>query len=284
MGLRAFSHANIAIRNGHPRPLCGLLGAKETMNKSVVLLVIVCGVLASSARQASAQGATWADRGFINFNLGVESGSTAMADTRTSSIYEETATVTSTSDFTSGGIYDVGFGIRIWRNLIVGAAYHQEKNDTEGSLTGSVPSPVFFNRPRTLTQAVPELERKEQATHLQIGWVVPIGSKFDVMVFGGPSFFRLQQDTVSEVTFVEQGGAFTTVAAREERTTRKKSQTGYNVGADATYIVWQNDSVRVGAGGFVRFAQADMDIEMLSSSQPTKVGGVQFGFGARLRF
>ena len=28
----------------------------------------------------------------------------------------------------------------------------------------------------------------------------------------------------------------------------------------------------------------DTDIEMLSSSQPTKVGGVQFGFGARLRF
>ena len=48
-------------------------------------------------------------------------------------------------------------------------------------------------------------------------------------------------------------------------TTRKKSQTGFNVGADATYIVWQNDSVRLGAGGFVRFTQADMDVEMLST-------------------
>ena len=45
---------------------------------------------------------------------------------------------------------------------------------------------------------------------------------------------------------------------------RKKSQTGYNVGADATYIVWQNDSIRVGAGGFVRFTQADMNVEMLT--------------------
>jgi hypothetical protein len=254
------------------------------MNKSVVLLVIVCGVFAGTARPASAQGATWADRGYINVGWGVESGSTAMSDTRLSTIYEETATVTSTSNFTSGSLFDVGVGVRIWRNLTIGGAYHQEQNDTEGSLTGSVPSPVFFNRPRALTQAVEGLDRKEQATHLQIGWVVPIGSKFDVMVFGGPSFFRLEQETVSNVTFSEQGGGFTTVSAVVTEAVRKKSQTGYNAGVDATYIVWQNDSLRLGAGGFVRFTQADMEIDLLSSSQPTKVGGVQFGFGARLRF
>jgi hypothetical protein len=254
------------------------------MNKSVVMLLIVCGVFVGTARSASAQGATWADRGYINVGWGVESGSSAMTDTRISSIYEETATVTSTSEFTSGSLFDVGVGLRIWRNLTIGAAYHQEQNNTEGSLTGSVPSPVFFNRPRTLTQAVPGLERKEQATHLQIGWVVPIGSKFDVMVLAGPSFFRLQQDAVSDVTFTEQSGAFTTVSAREQITTRKKSQTGYNAGVDATYIVWQNDSIRLGAGGFVRFTQADTNVELLNSTQPTKVGGVQFGFGARLRF
>ncbi len=88
----------------------------------------------------------------------------------------------------------------------------------------------------------------------------------------------------ANVEFTEPGGSFATVGADEEITVRKKSQTGYNVGVDATYIVWQNDSVRVGVGGFVRFTQADMDVEMLSSSQPTTAGGVQFGFGARLRF
>jgi hypothetical protein len=49
--------------------------------------------------------------------------------------------------------------------------------------------------------------------------------------------------------------------------------------------VWSNDSIRLGAGGFVRFTQASTEIEMLSGSGvPTDVGGVQFGFGARLRF
>ena len=255
------------------------------MNKSVVTLLIVCGVFASTARQASAQGATWADRGYINVGWGVESGSSAMSDTRPVNIYEETGSVTSTSDFTSGSLFDVGVGLRIWRNLTIGAAYHQEQNDTEGVLTGSIPSPVFFNRPRTLNETVPGLDRKESAAHIQIGWVVPIGSKFDVMVYGGPSFFRLEQETVGDVEFTEPGGAFTTVGADEELIVRKKSQTGYNAGVDATYIVWSNDSVRIGAGGFVRFTQADMDVEMLSGAGvPTKAGGVQFGFGGRLRF
>jgi hypothetical protein len=256
------------------------------MNKSAVLLLIVCGVFASTARQASAQGATWADRGYINVGWGVESGSSAMTDTRTSVIYEETATVSSTSDFTSGSLFDLGVGVRVWRNLTVGAGYHQEQNDTEGTLTGLIPSPVFFNRPRTLNQSVPGLDRKESAVHLQLGWVVPIGSKFDVMVYGGPSFFRLEQEVVSDVRVGTESSPFTSVELGLTETIRKKSQTGYNVGVDATYIVWSNDSVRLGAGGFVRFAQADMDVEMLNGSepQPTKAGGVQFGFGARLRF
>jgi hypothetical protein len=107
-----------------------------------------------------------------------------------------------------------------------------------------------------------------------------------VMVYGGPSFFRLEQEVVSDVRVGTESSPFTSVELGLTETIRKKSQTGYNVGVDGTYIVWSNDSVRVGAGGFVRFAQADMDVEMLNGSepQPTKAGGVQFGFGARLRF
>jgi hypothetical protein len=251
------------------------------MNKSVVFL-LACGVFAGVAQQAAAQGIPQ-DRGYINVGWGVESGSSAMTDTRTSTIYEESATVTSTSSFTSGSLFDVGVGVRVWKNLTVGAAYHQEQNDTEGTVTGSIPSPIFFNRPRQLS-ASETLNRKELATHLVFGWMVPIGTKFDVLVSAGPSFFRLTQDAISEVTPTEPGGGFTTVGASLETTERSKSVTGYHVGADATYIVWSNDSIRVGAGGFVRFTQASTDIEMLSTAQPTDLGGVQFGFGARIRF
>ena len=82
----------------------------------------------------------------------------------------------------------------------------------------------------------------------------------------------------------EQGGSITTVVAQPTIVESSKSVTGFNVGADAAYIVWQNDSIRLGAGGFVRFSQASTEVEMLTTSQPTDVGGMQFGFGARIRF
>ncbi len=259
------------------------LGAKEKMNKFVVALFFVCGVCLGSANQASAQMAPWSDRGYINVGWGVESGSSAMTDTRTSTIYEEAATINSAATFTSGSLFDVGVGIRVMRNLIVGAAYHQEQNDTEGTVAGLIPSPVFFNRPRTLT-GTELLERKESAAHINIGWVFPIGTKFDLIVTGGPSFFRLTQDVISNAVPNEAGATSTTISSTITKAERNKSVTGYNAGVDATYIVWSNDSVRLGAGAFVRFTQASTEVEMLSTSQPTDVGGTQFGFGARLRF
>ena len=253
------------------------------MKKSFLVALVVCGVCAGVAKDAQAQGGTWADRGYINIGFGVESGSSSLTETANLTIYEEPATVTSTTNWTSGSLIDAGFGVRVWRNLTVGLGYHQEENDTDSQLTGSIPSPVFFNRPRTLDQDV-VLERKEKAAHLVIGWVVPVNEKLDILISGGPSFFRLEQDVVTDVDIGEQGAPFTTVVADATVTTEKKSLTGFNVGADVTYIFYSNDDLRIGAGGFVRFTQATGDIQMMTTTQSTDVGGVQFGFGARIRF
>lgn len=247
-----------------------------------VLWFVVCGVLAGAVN-ANAQTGTWADRGYVNIGFGVESGSSSMSETVTRVIYEEAGTITSSTNWTSGSLLDAAFGVRVWRNLTVGVGYHQEENDTDGQLTGSIPSPIFFNRPRQLEQEV-VLDRKEKAAHLMIGWVLPFNEKFDLMVYGGPSFFRLEQDGVSDVEIGESGAPFTTVVADVDIETRKKSLSGFNVGVDGTYILWSNDDLRIGAGGFFRFTQAKGDILMLTTEQETEVGGMQFGFGARIRF
>jgi len=254
------------------------------MNKTVVVCLVACGVFAGSARMASAQG-TPSDRGYINLGWGVESGSSTMTDTINATVYDESATVTTTAPFTSGSLFDVGVGLRVYKNFTVGAGFHQEQNDVDSTVTGSIPSPIFFNRPRALN-ATQSLNRKEMASHLMIGYWVPLGPKLDILAYGGPSFFRLTQEVVSEVTPNEAGATSTTVNATLKVSERKKSVTGFNAGVDATYILWSNDSIRLGAGGFVRFSQASTDVQMLDagSSQPTDVGGIQFGFGARIRF
>ena len=254
--------------------------------RQFVLCFAVCGVLSGFATSASAQTGPWADRGYVNIGFGVESGSSSLADTQNLVIYEEAGTISSTTNWTSGSLIDAAFGVRVWRNLTVGIAYHQEENDTDAAITGSIPSPIFFNRPRTLDQDI-VLDRKEKAAHLVLGWVLPFNDKFDLMVFGGPSFFRLEQDGMEPFTaddIGERGSPFNEINLDVDRVTHKKSLTGYNVGVDGTYIIWSNDDLRIGAGGFLRFTKASGEIMQLTGEQSTDVGGVQFGFGARIRF
>ena len=252
--------------------------------RRIAMTFVVAGLILAAARDASAQ-KPWEDRVYMNIGFGVESGDSTLTDARPLTIYEETGSVSTTNTFTSGSLFDVGVGFRLWKNLSVGVSYHQEQNDADAIVLGSVPHPIFFNQPRTFTPVTASaLERKESAVHAQFGWMVPIGTKFDVLVFAGPSFFRLQQEVISSVTVTEKGAPYSEVAVTGTRETRKKSSTGYNVGADMAYVVWQNDSVRLGAGAFVRYTTAETTVLLLSTEQPTTVGGLQFGFGGRIRF
>src|SRR5918993_2002742 len=122
------------------------------MKQSVLSLLVVCGVCAGVAQDAQAQTGPWADRGYINFGFGVESGSSSITETQNIVIYEEPGTLTSTTNWTSGSLIDAGFGVRVWRNMTVGLSYHQEENDTDGAVTGQIPSPIIFDRPRQLNQ------------------------------------------------------------------------------------------------------------------------------------
>jgi len=253
--------------------------------RRLVLTLLVTGLIAGASRDAAAQTRAWDDRVYLNVGFGVESGTSALADTRTFLIYDETGTLASSADYTSGSLFDVGIGFRVWRNLSAGVSYHQEQNTADIKLTGSVPHPVFFNQPRSFSViAGGEAFRKEKAVHVQLGWMLPIADKLDVLLFGGPSWFRLEQPTVDEVRIADQSSPFLQVTVNPTVVIRKKSPVGFNVGADAAYMLWQNDSVRVGAGVFFRYAVAKTSVLLLSTEQSTDVGGLQIGFGGRLRF
>ncbi|MGH9382974.1 MAG: hypothetical protein ACRD2N_01580 [Vicinamibacterales bacterium] len=252
------------------------------MRKTAVAILVLAALIGHS-REAAAQ---WTDRGYINFTpFTVEQGTTELNDTRTYVLYDERAETITNSKLTSGNIIDAGAGVRVWRNISVGGAFHMENNKTDVAITGTVPNPIFFNRPRSLTATATQLKRKESAGHLQFGWMVPVGSsRLDVLVFAGPSWFRLEQEVVSDVIIAERGLPFTEVVVQPTIVNRKKSIVGYNVGVDATYVFWQNDRVRLGAGGFVRYSKAESSVFLMTTDRATDVGGAQYGLGVRFRF
>lgn len=254
------------------------------MMQRTLRAALMAAVLVGVAQSASAQSTPWEDRIFANISFGVDTGTTDIAANRAFVVYGETGIVDITASYGSFAIFDVGFGARVYRNVGVAIAYHTGSTKGDGALSGSVPHPQFFDRPRTVTESFNDADRDEHATHLQFGWMVPVSDKFDVFISGGPSFYNVSQEFITSLSFVEQGPPFTNVTVLPGISRLKDNAVGYNFGVDASYFLFASDRMRLGVGGFLRFTGATAAFTVDGSTFETDAGGVQFAVGARFRF
>jgi hypothetical protein len=245
---------------------------------------LMAAVLMAASQPAAAQSTPWDDRVFAGVSFGIEGGSADISDSRSLPVYGESATLVSNASFNSDAIIDVFVGARVWKNVGVAIGYHAQSTTGSGDIQGSIPHPIFFDRPRTFTDPIDGIDRDEYATHLQLGWMAPLGDNLDVFVYLGPSFFRLKQEVISDIAFAEQGPPFTSVVVQPTIAVRKENAVGFNIGADATYMFYTRDRLRLGVGGFLRYTGATADIALGNSSISTDLGGIQFAVGARVRF
>lgn len=258
---------------------------KIALDLRKVIAAFVWLLLVAAASPASAQmGAAWIDRGYLNLNVGFESTSGTLNDSATFRLFDESGTKTVEQNVDSGSFFDFSVGGRVWRNVSVGIGFHRGANTSEASGTASVPHPLLFNSNRAATVAVGDLDRTEQAFHLQLGYMIPVNEDLSVHVTVGPSFFRLKQDVLADVSFAEQGFPFTSVTTNAVITQRADSVTGVNAGVDVSYKLWESDAYKVGAGAFLRYAGGSARLTVLENSVDSDVGGLQFGLGARIRF
>jgi hypothetical protein len=260
------------------------LGDDNLMYRKAVIFVLCMGLVAT-ARDAAAQvGQAWTDRGYVNVSAGAETTSGELDGARNFRLYGENGTISVRQGIDSGGLFDIAAGARVWRNLSVGIAYHREGTSGEGTADATVPNPGFTDRPRSVTVNASDLNRTEHAVHLQFGYMVPLNERLSVHLFVGPSFFSLHQDVISDVSFTEGAFPFTSVTATPAIAETSDSGTGYNIGADVAYQLYETTSVKVGLGFFLRYAGATVQVPVLDNSVGSDVGGLQFGFGGRLRF
>ena len=258
--------------------------SSTNMNTKNVVIAAVALLLFASVTPANAQfGPSWVDRGYFNFNVGFESTSGTLTDSTTFTLYDESGTRTIEQNVDSGSFIDFSVGSRVWQNVSVGIGYHRGTNGSEASGTLSVPHPLIFNANRVASVAAGDLDRTEQAFHIQVGYMIPVSEELSVHVTFGPSFFRLKQDVLADVTFTEQS-PFNTVNVAGVTAERSDSAVGVNAGVDVAYKLWESDAYRIGAGAFLRYAGASARITVIENDVDTDVGGLQFGLGARVRF
>lgn len=240
------------------------------MTKAGILALCLC----AAPRIVSAQTMQWTDNGYVTVNVGVQTGSHDLNTSSSFPLYEETATVSSTQKVTSGAFFEIGAAYRVWgRNLLAGLSYTHTTSDADVSITGSIPDPVFFDRPRAVTSSQSGAKHTENVVHLDAIWMIPVANKTDVGVFAGPTIFSTKQQTITSLTVNEPGPTVTAPL-----TEVSKTSVGVNFGADVQYMV----DKRFGVGGIVRYTWGSADID--GATDGLTVGGFQIGVGARVRF
>jgi len=243
----------------------------------LVTALVMAGLLVG-AGEAAAQSDE--SRFFLSVSGAFEPGTQKISDDGTFPLYDETGRLNVSSEVSSGAVLDFGVGARVVGNWTLGANFHRTSSTDEATVSGQAPHPLFFDRPRAFSTTVADLKRTEQALHLSLGYRVPLGERFDVHLYAGPSQFRFSQEVVGQVVITDAG----TFAATYETARRKKNAWGGHVGADLSYAIYRSGATSFRLGGYVRYAEASSELRVVSNDASTKIGGIQIGGGLRVRF
>jgi len=201
-----------------------------------------------------------------------------VAQTVTFEHFSEQATLTTNDVVHRRPVLSGGVAVRVWREVGVAVSADHISESGATRVAASLPDPFTFNQPHTLTGSA-ETGRSETAVHLDAAFWPYRSPRFDVLVEGGPSWIRVHQDFVSDVSY-SQPPPYTTVTyevaaiAGERRTVP-----GGNVAGDLTWRL----TPRIGAGASVRYSRAHA-LFPDSGAPELIVGGLHAGVGLRVAF
>jgi hypothetical protein len=244
---------------------------------AVCLVAVVLAVAVSSPALAQ----NWPERVHLSVNGAFQTTTNDFSDRFEFERYLETGSTEVDYPVQGGFVFDAGGGYRLWKNLAAGVAVSYFTRSDSASTTSSFPHPFFFNQPRAVAGDAAGVTRSETAVHVQAMYLVNPGGRLRVVLSGGPSFFTVEQDLVTEVTITETFPYDTAAFASAQTSREKGSAPSFNVGAD---VMWMFNR-RFGVGGLVRFARASVDLDAPGGRTiSVDAGGVYAGGGIRILF
>jgi len=232
----------------------------------------LCAGIALCAGSAGAQTPTPStELFFLNVNVGGELATRTINAAAKKSVYEETATLSSSQPIGRGVVVDFDGGYRVRQDLFAGLLVSFFGTSSDATTTASVPDPIFFNRPKTVTGSTSGLSRGEIAIVPHATWARPLLDNVDITLSGGIAIIRLSQHLVGDFN----------VTPPQTVTTTETKESATGVGPYGQVDIIYNLKTRYGVGGYVRYAGAKVD---LPSAPDANIGGMQAGGGIRLRF
>ena len=272
--------------------------ARRTTQAGIALVAAAFLAIASPASaQLGEQIAAWDGQGFIMINGGQQllTGSFTdrglFQDSRgaylgqvTNSAALESSAFNTRYRGNNGRVFDVNGAAKLYRNFALMLGFSRFSHDQGVGVTGQIPHPFYFGEDyyRDLEGEGPPVARAEYAVHLAFAVVVPATPSFQITIFGGPSFYQLSHDLVSNVLFTQQYPYETADYAGVTVSNRQGSRVGFNGGGDVSYYFTET----VGLGVLARYNQAKAELRSVHGGEPVQVqvGGLHLSGGLRLRF
>jgi opacity protein-like surface antigen len=252
------------------------------MRKSVLLSAVAAvAAVAAWPSTAQAQGPL-GDKLYVSVNFGIQVGDNSLERQSSFDLYDETATVDVNQTINNGAFLEFAGAYKVRDNLGIGLSYNFVSNSGDGTISGSLPHPRFFDQPRSFSASEDDLAHAENAFHFQAVWFVPFTDKVDFAFSAGPSIFSVKQELIRSVAFSEIPPDFNSVAIDSVDVVElRDSAWGFNIGADMTYALTPS----IGVGALIRYSYGTVEFN-LSDSQTADVtaGGFQIGGGVRFKF
>jgi hypothetical protein len=229
-----------------------------------------------SSTRAYAQSAQWTDRGYVNVG-GWFQPSSSFSNTVRPLDFVEPSEIDTT--YKTGPVpgFEAEAGARLWRNLAVGIGVSWFSKEAGAAVSAQVPHPFFFNKARAVAGDAASLTRDETAVHIEVLWMVPLTRRWQLALSGGPSWFSVGQDLVSDVTVTQTYPFDAATFASATTVHRSASKAGFNAGADVCYLLRPH----IGLGFGVMFAHASVPLD---DTLTVDAGGAHVGGGLRFRF
>ena len=230
--------------------------------------------------------------GWVSFNGATQATATRFNENVGFVEFHEDADFNAAYDVGTGTVFDGGGGVRLANGLGVGVAVSRfDKVLDPASIDARIPHPFFFDRARSLGPsavgvvdadgAASDLTRLETAVHVEVRWFESVGDTVELAVFGGPTFFNLEQDLVAAVAYDHVYPYNDANLTSASKMPRSASAIGFHAGADIGFFF----SEVVGLGALIRYSGGSVELPGENEGTvPVEAGGFHVGGGLRLRF
>lgn len=253
------------------------------LTNAAALTAVLIGLAGTDAAAQTTFGAPPPSRGFISANGIFQATGSSFTDRFEFQEYVEKGTIETEFEAKPAVGLDGSVGIRVWRNLGLGAGITTyapgSRNDGGGTVTARIPHPLHFNQHREVSGEA-GLRRKETAIHANLLYFVPSRSKLQTVIGAGASYFQAEQSFVNDVLYDHEYPFDTATFRGIDLDNESASGVGFNAMVD---VGWRF-SRSFGAGAVVRYTQAKLPFTPGDREVKVDVGGVQAGLGIRVIF